>query len=501
MKTPVTDLISQLKESYTVKSITDLSEISLHPGALLNLLEPLWQSVYEPNDRIVFYTANTIPEGLLKHLYETANFLDISNYFILICATDDSRQLISDTCQKYSADPCPFQFLSINLEPTKTLSNKFFIPDTVCAVPWASLQIENSGNISSCCLISGSAGHIVDTTLDQAFYGKTISNLRQQFLNGEKPAACNSCWKVEDQGLTSIRNHNTKRLKKKFLTELIDRPTITSLDIKFNNTCNFKCRICGPSSSSLFALEEHQHKNIPLVPQYKWSESDQFLDQIVKLLPQLTNIDMYGGEPFLIKKFSTILKAAVEKDYAKNIRLHYNSNGSIWPDLFLPYWAKFKLVDIHFSIDAVGKQFELQRGGKWTDVEKNILSLKDLDLPNLNISIMPTVTIMNVYYLDDVYRWATQHGFQLFANPARSKKGFELSSLTYSAKQLLIEKFKNHPWQEIQKILKIIDQIPDSDGKLFCESVKWFDSVRNENFANSHPEIATAMGYVYNKNI
>jgi MoaA/NifB/PqqE/SkfB family radical SAM enzyme len=271
------------------------------------------------------------------------------------------------------------------------------------------------------------------------------------------------------------------------------------LDIKFNNICNFKCRICSSGSSSLYAYEEHKFKGIPLVSQSNWGESDSFLTQIDLHIDYLSNIDMYGGEPFLIKKFAATLKSAVDKGVAKNIRLHYNSNGSVWPEEFLKYWPYFKLVDIHFSIDNMGQRFELERGGNWEEVEKNIISLKNLNLPNLKIQIMPTVSIMNIYYIDELYNWAQQHNFPIFVSHARGK-GFELENLTPDARDLIIEKYKNHPWHEMKKIVKLISNATLGNPDRFVESTKWFDSVREENFSTSHPEIAKAMGCIYNNN-
>jgi MoaA/NifB/PqqE/SkfB family radical SAM enzyme len=294
--------------------------------------------------------------------------------------------------------------------------------------------------------------------------------------------------------------HNIKRLKKEFLTKYLDQPEVVTLDIKFNNTCNFKCRICDSGSSSLFSAEEHKFLNKPMVIQNNWSESQDFINQIIEYLPNIQNIDMYGGEPFLIKKFKEVLQLAVKNKHSEHIRLHYNSNGSIWPEQFLPYWANFKLVDIHFSIDAIGDQFELQRGGKWKQVEDNILKLKNLGLPNLSISIMPTVSVMNIYYLDQIYDWATKHGFPIFVGYVHGK-GLELQNLTPQAKIMIIDKFKNHPWHEMQNIIKIIQELPDSNGQDFRDKIGWFDQIREENFSDSHNEIANAMGYVYNKNL
>jgi MoaA/NifB/PqqE/SkfB family radical SAM enzyme len=437
-----------------------------------------------------------LPDDFLKHLYETFNFIDISNWFVLICGPAELGESIESSCKQFSQDPVPFQFQATDLAPTHPINNEFFLPDTICVIPWTNLEIRTDGGFTPCCMSNGpKIGDIKHDTLEQAFHGKDLQDLRSSLLAGERPDACRGCWRVEEKNLTSIRMHNVKRLKKDFLLKYLDRPQLTTLDIKFNNTCNFKCRLCNPTSSSLFALEDHKFRGIPLVTQDNWSESEDFIAQMISHLPTIHNIDMYGGEPFLVKKFKEVLKLAVDHDHAKNIRLHYNSNGSVWPDQFLPYWPSFREVDIHFSIDAVGKQFELERGGKWSEVEDNILRLKDLGLPNLSICLMPTIGAMNVYYIDQVYDWATKHGFPIFVSHARGA-GLELGDLTYEAKELIVKKFKNHPWSEMQNVIKIIQEIPDSDGEQFRSRIKWFDQIRDENFADSHYEIAKAMGYV-----
>lgn len=490
-----TQLKDQLTSSFNVKLFCDLADLSLDPGQAMSSFSKVYQESYSPNDRIVLYTSHTPSEQFLRHVYETVNFVDISNCFILICSPEPLQDLLVSACEKYSIDPIPFNFYKIELTTTKIFENNFLLPDSICAVPWLNLEIRPNGDITPCCMTTGVlAGNIKDTTISEAFYGDSFQKLRSDLLSGARPEGCKNCWNVEDKNLTSIRMHMIKQLKQDFLIKYIKSPVISKLDIKFNNTCNFKCRICNSISSSLFAAEEHKFKGIPLVEQDKWGESDGFINQIIEQLPDIENIDMYGGEPFLIKNFDKVLKVAVEKGYAKNIRLHYNSNGSVWPKNLLPYWPYFKLVDIHFSIDAIGEQFELQRGGKWTDVEKNIVELKELNLPNMSINIMPTISIMNIYYIDRVYDWASQHGFNLFVSYGRGE-GIELQNLTKEAKALILEKFKNHPWQEMKKILEIIQKLPDNDGDQFRQRVEWFDTIRQENFASIHPEIAKAMGY------
>jgi radical SAM protein with 4Fe4S-binding SPASM domain len=500
MTVSVQELDQQLRSKFDVKLMCDIGDVSGDPTLLFKLLQEIYQDSYNHNDRLVFYTSHLVSEKFLRYLYETINFVDISNCFVLICGPVDLQEIVATSCQKFSQDPEPFQFQSVNLEATQQIKDNFLLPDTVCAIPWTNLEITHNGDITPCCMSRLTLGNVKTITLEQAFHSDGLQKLRSSLLSGERPAECNGCWKVEDKNLTSIRMHNIKRLKKDFLTKYLDQPQIATLDIKFNNTCNFKCRICNSDNSSLFAQEDHKFLGKPLVIQDNWGESQEFIDQIANHLPNLKNIDMFGGEPFLIKKFKAALKLAVDRGHAKNIRLHYNSNGSVWPEHFLSYWPSFKQVDIHFSIDAVGKQFELQRGGLWQDVENNILKLKSLGLPNLSISLMPTISVMNVYYIDQVYDWANKHGFPIFVNHAQGS-GIELQHLTADAKALIIEKFKDHPWVEMQRIIKILHELPDSNGQAFRDKIGWFDQIRQENFSESHSEIATAMGYVHSKQL
>jgi MoaA/NifB/PqqE/SkfB family radical SAM enzyme len=479
-----------LQKKYSIKSFVDLADLTHSPGEVYKLFYSLYQPVFDPDDRIVIYSSEAVPQELIKHLQDAADFVDISDWFILFCTPE-------------SPVGSGFQHLPISLEPTKTLGNNYVLPESICAIPWMHLEIRSEGNFSPCCMSveSTKIGSVQTTSMQDAFNSDFMTSLRQEFLEGKKPSVCKVCWNNEARGLDSIRTHNIKRLKKSFLLEHLEAPAITSIDIKFNNTCNFKCRICSPVSSSLIAAEQNKFSNIPIQVQSKWGDSDEFLNQVVEILPQLTCIDMYGGEPFLIKKFANVLRIAIEQGYAKNIRLHYNSNGSVWPEEFIHYWKHFKEVDIHFSIDAIGKRFELQRGGTWEEVEANILRIKNLDLPNITISLMPTINIMSVYYIDEVYDWGSKHGFNLFFSNLVSPAEFNIKNLTKDARQLIFEKFKDHPWSEIQNILNSIRSSSPNSGAEFREKIKWFDSVRQENFADSHPEVAKAMGYVYNKTL
>lgn len=489
-----------LEKKFQIVGMSDLADLTASPVAAYKFFNGLYQKEFQPNQRIVVYTSQEIHNQVISHLYRTVNFIDISNWFVLICSSHDVKSQLEEVCGTSSSDRVPFQNLVLPIKNSSKLCNDFHMPDTICAVPWMNIEIRPNGEISPCCASNFNFGNVSKDKLIDVFNGTETQKLRQKLLNGEKPAGCQGCWDKEKNGLTSMRQHNIKRHKTSFMTKYFEDPQILMLDIKFQNTCNFKCRICNASNSSLFAKEQAKNFGIKLISPKKWSESAEFNQQVNELLPVINNIDMYGGEPFLIKKFSKVLQTAVDLGDAKRIRLHYNSNGSVWPGHLIEFWPHFREIDIHFSIDAIGDRFALQRGATWTDVEQNILRIKNLKFSNVNIAIMPTVSIMNVLYIDEVIAWANQHDFQIFWSHVTNPVEFSLSNMTQAAKDLVIAKHGHSQYPEMQEILTAVNSLPVSNGKGFCQKTQWFDQIRGENFSHSHPEIAKAMGYVYNTN-
>lgn len=490
----ITELNQQLSSRYTIKCFVDLASSSSLPGQAYKQFQLCYQEEFNNNDRLVFYTSEEISDKLLTHLYQAANLIDISNFFVLICSPHNIKDRVESIANLCSADKSSFQTLQVNLEKTAKLQDAFTVPESLCPMPWMHLEVSTNGGIRPCCVYSRDVDNVNNSSLNNTFYGPELSALREEFLSGVKPSGCNHCWNLESKGLTSNRTYHINLLKAELLTSKLENPVISSLDLKPSNTCNFKCRICSPSSSSLFAQEAGTS-----VKTFRWAEDNsEIMNEIIDLIPNLTNIDLYGGEPFLIKPLQKLVSTAVKLGHSKNIRLHYNSNGSVYPTNLIEYWKQFKHIDIQFSIDNVGSRFELERGGNWQLIETNIRNLINLNLPNVKISVMPAINIMNVFYLDELMQFANNLNIPVNPLYVTSPKGFDIKNLTVAAKQLITEKFKHYHWTEMQNILKHINSYPDSDGQEFIKICRHFDSIRNQDFSKSHPEIAAAMGYTTN---
>jgi MoaA/NifB/PqqE/SkfB family radical SAM enzyme len=403
------------------------------------------------------------------------------------------------------------------------------LPETICMLPWISIETSPMGTARPCCLAheeitdeSGTPYSLRETTLDTIYKSDYMVNLRQQFRRGEQPATCNRCWEEEAAGRDSKRIHSKIRLKELY-TQVDwsnDRPDqLWFIDLKLGNICNLKCRICGSWSSSKWASEEmdylpagankKQHIAYTWLKQGRWpEESPDFWANLKALLPNIKYFEFTGGEPWLIEEHWDLLRHAVSTGDSKHIDIHYNTNATVdalgFEKSFL--WTHFGRVDIAFSVDNVSKRFEYERyGADWDEANKIIDGIhfaRDTDTTNITTQLCFTINIQNVYYLDELLAWADTKGFgSIYFNMLHSPERMSIQYMTPEAKELVLNKLKTTFWttnkyqQEINNVVQFIENGPGSDGTDFCKHMQRTDAYRKQNFMDTHPEIAKAMGY------
>jgi len=398
------------------------------------------------------------------------------------------------------------------------------LPDTICMLPWISIEASPMGTARPCCLaredITGIDLRV--NTLEQAYKSEYMQNLRQQFRRGEKPDSCKLCWDEESVGRDSKRINSRVRLKE--LYTLVDWENDTPdqlwfLDLKLGNICNLKCRICGSWSSSKWAAEEldympagfnkKEHIAYKWLKQGKWpQESPDFWTNLKTLLPQIKYFEFTGGEPWLIEEHWDLLKYAVSTGDSKHIDIHYNTNATV-NSLGVEksvLWNDFGRVDIAFSVDNVGKRFEYERfGADWDEANEIIDGIhfaKNVDTPNITTQLCFTINIQNVYYLDELLEWADTKEFgSIYFNMLHSPDHMSIQRMTPAAQELVLSKLKTTFWKstkyqkEIDNVIKFIELGTGSDGKEFLKKMKQTDAYRKQNFMDTHSEIAKAMGY------
>jgi len=274
------------------------------------------------------------------------------------------------------------------------------------------------------------------------------------------------------------------------------------LDLKLGNTCNLSCRICNGYSSIKVAEQQLSHQRIThqqfvkLKESVSWADSEQFEEQLLSISKNLTHLDLYGGEPLMSKMHFNFLQAVINLGVAGNISLDYNTNGTVYSNKFFDYWKHFKEVKLSFSIDNIGKRFELERNGaSWDTVCENIARFNAKTSAKFKTDVYPTVSLLNVYYLPEFLSWADVQNFSQppSFNMLSDPDYFAINNLSVNVKKIVTKKLLGH-----SRLLSIVDYM-NQNGKDLTDVAKTYirraDQEQAQNFAETHSEFANIIDY------
>ena len=391
--------------------------------------------------------------------------------------------------------------------------------DKFCVLPWVSLETSPIGTVRPCCLAEdeikdteGNKYSLLRTNLNEVHTSEYMQKLRQEFLDGKKPQTCRKCWNEERSGRTSKRMHTLNRLK--HIVEdtnwTADAKPLVFIDFKLGNICNLKCRICGSWSSSTFATEEVRFEgkdsfHYQMLKDGAWPRQNQrFWQDIDELMEQVRYLEFTGGEPFMIKEHFDLLQRMVDRGIAQDVEIHYNTNGTQFPEHAEEIWKNFKLVEIAFSIDDVEERFEYQRANAvWDEVNANMDRFELMRNRNTNIQLQvcSTVNVFNVMYLEELANWIDQRSFDyVYWNMLHEAYYHSVSTLPERAKELVSNKLlsanvSDFHMKEFVKIVDFMQGGASLDGNILRMKVADVDWRRQQDLRTHHPELADAIDY------
>lgn len=526
-----------LHEKYSVISCQDIAEyFDMSWGDFYLNLRFLKREEYQDQERLVFYLRDHVDEKLLKDFfcdfYRQLKAIDIPNFFIvLVVPSLRESDIITSAYQEIKHDSEPTVIVDNHADgdhwqPVAITHSKaaFGMPDTVCPLPWNSLDISSVGTFAPCCFYQGAAtredGTLFDPTVDSVedvYNSQYMKTLRQHFRKGTKLQSCSRCWKEEESGAVSKRQLYALRFgddSRAINWEEDDVKNLKMLSVAFGNVCNFKCRICSGKSSSKIAGEVLQQIPAPqrknssawdALEKGKWIHNGQRLWTSVGENSQIKYFDFAGGEPLLDKNHLRALESLVERGVAGDISIHYNTNGSIINDQLLNIWKHFKKIDLAISIDDIGERFNIQRPGdkvNWSVIEKNVKYIKAHKHENTILSLHCAISIMNVYYLPELCDWIKTVGFEdlhfsVLYNPDHlSLLRIPVAAADLAAKKLLDHEFDVAVKPFIDTVIGLLDSATQTENPLFVNYIKKLDGLRGEDFSAAHLEVAQALGLV-----
>lgn len=339
--------------------------------------------------------------------------------------------------------------------------------------PFTGLATREDGAIQVCCR-SHPVGFIQDNSLSEIWNNEKMRNIRQQVLNDKRPKECEPCFTLEDQGVESLRQRHIKgvipesriNLYPKALDKLNDDFTmpfeIPTMELKLNNLCNLKCRMCHPGDSTSWndwreikdfykgtgkiiyeLVEEHNLETSPFLD--KFQDNPSWWEELEKNLPYFRRVEFAGGEPLIDPQHYRILEML--EPYADNIEIKYATNLTVLGKgtrHIKNYWPKFKSVAVNVSIDGYEESYEyIRSNANWNTLISNIKEIQQFS----NISrIVGAVAVqvsnalvldkMIEYFLDDL-------GIVFYTNMVRYPDVLSIQVLPFEIKTIVTHRLEN----------------------------------------------------------
>lgn len=352
--------------------------------------------------------------------------------------------------------------------------NEAFVKNSeaFCLMPWVHLHVSQLGTVTPCCQARWEAeyafGNINEQSVAEIWHGEKMNAFRKDMLNDKKHLHCERCYIKEAVGLMSLRQVTNQLYAHKLewaqnttsAGETKDAKPIY-WDIRFSNLCNFRCRICGPWSSSRW-FDEAQKLGISGEGAKRVTHGvENFEDVLAQLKPfvhEVEEIYFAGGEPLIMEEHYRILDF-LAKNGLYNVFLRYSTNFSVVEykgRSVFEIWKKFKNINVSASLDGMHKQGEFQRKEQdWQQVLDNRKRMVEV-CPHVEFIIAATISVFNVWHLPDFHRQWYEDGLitdikNIWPNILEQPEYYNIAILPPSLKQKIEQKYRKHiAWLEAE---------------------------------------------------
>ncbi len=391
------------------------------------------------------------------------------------------------------------------------IDNKVF-----CALPFTYVYVDSLNEYKLCsdARLSSQINTNSQSILSY-FNSDYLNELRFDMIRGELTdkikGTCIRCIEREELGSWSRRETyiDTKIIKQFKRNEKLV-PTSKVIKLKFGNLCNLKCLTCGPYSSSRWAHERNDKKEMTVFKELKDSISkasfekygklyqdsfdhefvldmnsitynfnDKFYKELISIIPNIRCIVISGGEPLINDEFYDFIQWLIKNKFAENIDLIVFSNMTKLMKNYKAIYDEFNSFTINVSLDGVSKKDEyIRRGTIFDEKTKNIKQLNSY----FNIQFCSTMSILNVGYQSDISDYCSQFNKRpSFFNVLVEPFFLQINNLPTDVIQIYKQRNQNHRLYDSE--LKEIEHF-----KLGIKFLKKYDIIHKTNLLDEWPE-------------
>jgi len=251
-----------------------------------------------------------------------------------------------------------------------------------CYIPFHGFTIDPNGYLTYCCMDTATQNlshkkrlyecvHIDDVEDLQEWWEKAYEPVWETYLEN-KQDCINPCWRCFKsdyrKGKRPVKESYFRNLKKKKIKWEFDfsSPKVRFLEYSVSNICNQMCVMCsGRNSSQWIDFDEQFGRRKQKITRI----SNDAIDKIKKIIPDLSVIFLKGGEPFADVKNMEILEYVAEVN--PDCTIYTTSNIQTISKKNFNIIKKLKNLKINASIDGIDKIYDWIRGGNFKKMIEN----------------------------------------------------------------------------------------------------------------------------------
>lgn len=276
-------------------------------------------------------------------------------------------------------------------------------------MPYNSLLIKPDGGLSMCCAQRQTFefGHISTTpNLQKAWEENEKSLAVKNYDFDAVEFACGHCLRESKNSENRWVQVNTNNFYVKIPTD----GKIRFLEFTTSNLCNQTCTTCSSYFSSKWKYLEEEAVELSL-PLDKWKNGESFnsfgqehyrlsdddIEKIFTLLPDLHVIYVKGGEPFADDNNYRVLKELIRVN--PNCIIQLSTNMSKLPEKYLTLLSG-RDVRISCSIDGIDETYNYVRSTKFENTLENLKRWKDAKIKGRTV-VSITASLHNMYNMNE----------------------------------------------------------------------------------------------------